>query len=1095
MTTSLPQKIGPYQIVRLLGEGGMGAVYLGRHAVLDVHHAVKVLSSRLGGDADFVARLHREARNAARLHHPHIVQVVGADEDRGRHYIAMQFVDGRPLEKIVREDGPLPVHRAVRYVHQVADALAYAHGEQVVHRDIKPDNVLIDGVDAARLTDFGLVHDADSKEAGLTRSGTVLGTPQYMSPEQWQGEGIDARTDVFALGVMLYFLLTRRFPFPGEGPAQILRRQIAREMVPITERPGEWDPRLVAIIHGAVELSIGERTHSAGALRDALGDWWSANPPADARLTLGKVDRPAPAATESRRVGASGSDVTVHAAVSSGSDLLHLSTGVPPPPPPGAVSGADGADVTLTHHAGPEPDAVVVGTAVGVGVSQAPGPDATGTPATPVGATAATSVQSGPGKALWFAVTALVAAVVGLVVFLAATRTNDDPSGTDGPTVAQAARLELDLPVGRGTETQPLLTGMADFSLGGNAVGPVTVNGEPYELGSRLTLDPGLNRLRVTAGEGPAAPTRTVFVVFDDQAPVLTVPAFADSAELVSDADVVDLRGSVTDNMPGVVVEVDLGREGMRTIPLDADGSFVVQVPLPGDAPVTVELVAVDAAENRSLRVSGRVIPDRKPLALSFDDAFTLTPELLGVTDPTFVLTGGFSKDRGITAAVSAEPAIPGLTIEVDGAAFRIRGSESIAGGLHVLTVTAQDRVGRNISQTRSLLIAPAAAVPIVSEPVDGAGVWAVSPDVATILVRATIGSLWASLPTDARARVTMNGKAVEIADDGSIATTLVPEAFGEMTVTVAVRDPFGRETEVRRTINVRRQTHRLIGVNDQGAVEYERLIDGMTVVLIPGGDYQIGRADGAGTADAPRTAVRLSPYLIDKFEVSNAQLARFLNGTKLDLDAARRLFGVPLEAPDSPVQLRHGVDGWSAVDGAGNFPAIGLTWDGAAAYARWAGGDLPSEAQWEVAASGGRNPRDYPWGDGRPSIAYANFRFSGFGGRLTWVDNLPDGRSPFGLHNMCGNAAEWVRDWYLETGYVDLAGGTDPVNSVLPPNGTRRRVVRGGSMKTGHVAGDCPLKTYARSFANPTGGTDDRGLRLAAPIPDGLPAPPSDGD
>ncbi len=228
---------GRYVIEDLIGEGGMGRVYRARHAELPRRFAIKILFGELAALSDMRARFRMEAESAARLDHPNLVPVVDVGEtEEGLLYLAMEHVDGRNLGAIIDEEGPLDAARAASLARRLCRGLQHAHERGMVHRDFKPDNVLVvekDGVEVPRIADFGLAvltEDASGGAGRLTRKGETMGTPPYMAPEQLTGRPVDARSDLFSLGVVLYEMLTRRTPF--EGTMFEVVRQIATEPPP-----------------------------------------------------------------------------------------------------------------------------------------------------------------------------------------------------------------------------------------------------------------------------------------------------------------------------------------------------------------------------------------------------------------------------------------------------------------------------------------------------------------------------------------------------------------------------------------------------------------------------------------------------------------------------------------------------------------------------------------------------------------------------------------------------------------------------------------------------------------------------------------------
>ena len=259
-----------YEIERPIARGGMADVFLARDQFLDRPVAVKVLFPEFARDPSFVERFRREAQNAAMLNHPNIVSVYDYGQERGTFFIVMEYVQGRSLRDILRAEGALTTMQAARIASEIAGAVEFSHRHGVVHRDIKPGNVLLTPQGQVKVTDFGIAANPGDAAAGLTQTGAVIGTATYFSPEQAQGYQVDGRTDVYALGVVLYETLTGQPPFTAESPVAIAMKHVREQPVPPSQLVPDLPPDLERVVMKALSKDVTTRYQSAEEMRADL---------------------------------------------------------------------------------------------------------------------------------------------------------------------------------------------------------------------------------------------------------------------------------------------------------------------------------------------------------------------------------------------------------------------------------------------------------------------------------------------------------------------------------------------------------------------------------------------------------------------------------------------------------------------------------------------------------------------------------------------------------------------------------------------------------------------------------------------------------
>jgi len=259
---------GRYRLEAKLGSGGMSTVYLARDETLDRPVAVKVMHREMSEQEDQLERFRQEARAVAKLSHPNVVSVIDAGEDGGHPYIVFEYVKGETLKQRIGRIGALDVQEAIAYAIEVARGLGVAHARSMVHRDIKPQNVLIDEEGRAKLTDFGISRQLE--QAGVTATGRVLGTTDYVAPEQAMGRAVDPRSDVYSLGVVLYEMLVGQVPFHADSQVGVAMKHVNEELPDVQRRRPEVSAAVALVVERATAKDPGERYQTVGEMVDDL---------------------------------------------------------------------------------------------------------------------------------------------------------------------------------------------------------------------------------------------------------------------------------------------------------------------------------------------------------------------------------------------------------------------------------------------------------------------------------------------------------------------------------------------------------------------------------------------------------------------------------------------------------------------------------------------------------------------------------------------------------------------------------------------------------------------------------------------------------
>jgi tetratricopeptide (TPR) repeat protein len=270
MSAAVPTSIGRYQIIRSLGEGGMGAVFLAEDPAIDRNVAIKLMRTGFD-DASLRERFAREAKSIGRLHHPNIVTIFDVGEHRGEPFIAMEYVEGQTLSHLIRHPESASILDRIGWIDGVCGGLSYAHRAGIIHRDIKPANIMVDADGVVKILDFGIARATSSSTThAATQAGTVLGTLNYMSPEQLSGKGVDSRTDIFSAGAVFYELLSGRMAFPGDIQTGVLHLILTTGPEPLSTVAPSLDAGLVAIVDRCLARDVALRYQDLGAARQDL---------------------------------------------------------------------------------------------------------------------------------------------------------------------------------------------------------------------------------------------------------------------------------------------------------------------------------------------------------------------------------------------------------------------------------------------------------------------------------------------------------------------------------------------------------------------------------------------------------------------------------------------------------------------------------------------------------------------------------------------------------------------------------------------------------------------------------------------------------
>ncbi|MEW6357346.1 MAG: ATPase, T2SS/T4P/T4SS family [Planctomycetota bacterium] len=1079
-------KLGLLQIKEKLGQGGMGAVYMAINTSLDRMVAIKVLPEELvKNNPTFLDRFQREAKMAAKLTHPNAVIIYSVGEDKGRHFIEMEFVQGMDLRHVIQNQGQVDLKEASRIIADAARALAAAHKQGIIHRDIKPDNIMLTEEGLVKVADFGLARAATG-DSSITMSGQVMGTPLYMSPEQGQGKPTDGRTDIYSLGATYYHALVGLPPFMADTPLQVMMKH-ATEPLTWSERAEGVPAEIRAIVERMMMKNPAERYTTCDAVIADIENYFKPK-----AVVARAVQRAAPVAKP----------------------LASMT----PPKQAYAISADELAAIESAGRS-------IRRTAPG---------------ATPLPARA-----KGPKWVLPLVVTSVlaIAAALGVIFFISRPRpagrpapvakVPETPEGKDEPAIKEPEGLQpyeryavegekALLPAWMKPDAEgfvPLfngkdLEGWRDFK-GGCVVenGAIVCAGDqPSTVLTDKQYGDGILRFEFRVGPGArgAVLARTVTV----STPCISgiqIPILDESHSAYRDLPPTQRTGSISDLVAA------------KPAPMKRVGEWNFTEIEMRDRKIAVRINGVTVAETdvgELERLAEKLPMERWPQNLDLERG------QIGFATYKSESRLEFRNIRIKELGAAAAPQ-PRQKIDLLALADPIKDRIACPKGQSVTKANQWERKGRAlvyVSDGKAGKIAPPVAIrsdsyeiEIEYERQSGSGrlhvdmplrgehivpVYVDAPGFKIINMRE--GPVW---PKDKAPR----GRAVIRLDRGAngaedhLTLRLDGESLldwrGNITNVDHVGEPHpefpGNPITSLYSYNsgyeIRSWQLRVFdgeatilrgapgapagsagGKSYDGAyvteaatgekiphplsrktytVEHEgktiQVPEGM--IYIPAGPFVMGddadpMANPAHQADAPA-------FFMDKHEVTNAQYMEFVKATG---------HATPKHIADN---------GEKIPDGRDNYPATYLSWEDAAAYARWCGKRLPTESEWEKAAGWSPSAKrmlKYPWGDGAEESAQpmandaARRGYTG-GGWLPWwkayeqsnegarqialgggttpVGTFPNGRSPCGCYDMAGNASEWVEDWFDK--YLGNQG--------MPPDyetrcGNKNRVYRGGN-------------------------------------------------
>ncbi|RMG14360.1 MAG: hypothetical protein D6731_10505 [Planctomycetota bacterium] len=1004
-----------FEILSELGRGGMGIVFKARQLDIDRLCALKVIKAGPEVPEVQINRFVQEGRSAARLNHPNIIRIFDCGRYRDMFFVAMEYVDGRSLAQILSEDGPLPVEKALALMSDVLAAVDYAHDHGVVHRDLKPGNILIERERGrARLIDFGLAKDAE-RGLGLTQEGQILGSPFYLSPEQTRGRSkdVDRRADIFALGVILYEVLTGKRPFTGRSAAEVYAKILTGRPAPPSVLRPDIDQELQEIILKALEKDPRDRFPTAADFLARLERYREAREHQKSRTKSSRRIRSVSARSSARGPSAMGRVGAPTASARRVSARADPRSGVGELREPGTRSatlvwvglGCLLAVATGVYALSRRPNSVPREERT----AATPRPESTSSPRRPDAATPSAVVSAAPPEDRRSPAERAFAHARDYERenpddALGALGLYRDAADRGGPWARKAAEAAARLERGLATELRGLLEraqALAAEGKYGAAIAALEEGALRYEgvAGSEGLQDRALRFEQDALGAARKAL---------DAAQAHTRAHRLEEALQVLGA----YRPSGVEAADRLVEEAREDLEHLRARSAEAPA----REPTPSAKDFRRQLAAARsriakrdyAAAERSLRKLSE-----SPLAAKGE-----TGEQLARARAELRLA------RRVVEAVRAGAGeLVGKRLKLG----PLRGTlSSLQNGTLELKLDAGGVVQKDLVDLDAASLAAAYSLLRVARRPEGR----LAGAVFLLVEGADPAACWRALAAARKAG----------ADLGPFA-----------------EDARRLEEEQARAAATRQSKSRREGKGDEAPLE-----DDGTMLSVPAGTFLMGipvnRIEAERFDEIVGRPIRLDAFRIDRYEVTNGQYARFLAWQRRHKSKAHK-YCSPLEPRSKATPDGHVPAYWEDPRFRGDaYPVVGVDWFDAYAFAAWAGKRLPTEAEWERAARG-TDGRTYPWGEAlEPGRCLTAHRVLTLWGReLTsetvdafraWlrsverltarVDAFPEGRSPVGAFNTSGNVAEWTADWYTRDIYQV------PENPRGPASGTER-VIRGG--------------------------------------------------